>query len=87
MPEAVIVATARSPDRARQQGLARRRATRRPRAPPSCAPRCDKVPQLDPAEVEDVIIGCAQPAGEQGYNLGRVVAILAGLRRRARAPR
>ena len=38
-----------------------------------------KVPALDPREVEDVIWGTAQPAGEGGYNLGRVVAILAGL--------
>ena len=40
-----------------------------------------KVPALDPAEVEDVIWGCAQPAGEAGYNMARVVAILAGLDR------
>jgi acetyl-CoA C-acetyltransferase len=38
-----------------------------------------KVPSLDPREVEDVILGCAQPAGESGYNLGRVVSLLAGL--------
>jgi len=38
-----------------------------------------KVPSLDPAEVEDVIWGCAQPAGEAGFNLARVTAILAGL--------
>ena len=38
-----------------------------------------KVPSLDPREVEDVIWGTAQPAGEGGYNLGRVVAILSGL--------
>ena len=38
-----------------------------------------KVPALDPGEVEDVLWGCAQPAGEAGYNLARVVAILAGL--------
>jgi acetyl-CoA C-acetyltransferase len=38
-----------------------------------------KVPSLDPAEVEDVIWGCAQPAGESGFNLARVTALLAGL--------
>jgi acetyl-CoA C-acetyltransferase len=38
-----------------------------------------KVPELDPAEVEDLILGCGLPGGEQGYNMGRVVAILAGL--------
>jgi acetyl-CoA C-acetyltransferase len=38
-----------------------------------------KVPSLDPAEIEDVIWGCAQPAGESGFNLARVTALLAGL--------
>jgi acetyl-CoA C-acetyltransferase len=38
-----------------------------------------KVPALDRGEVEDVIWGTAQPAGEAGYNLARVVAILAGI--------
>jgi acetyl-CoA C-acetyltransferase len=38
-----------------------------------------KVPALDPGLVEDVLWGCAQPAGEAGYNLARVVAILAGM--------
>jgi acetyl-CoA C-acetyltransferase len=39
----------------------------------------DKVPALDRAMVEDILWGCAQPAGEAGYNLARVVGILAGL--------
>ena len=38
-----------------------------------------KVPALDPREVEDVLLGCAQPAGESGYNLGRAVSVLSGL--------
>jgi acetyl-CoA acyltransferase len=38
-----------------------------------------KTPQLDPAEIEDVVIGCAQPHGAQGQNLARRVAILGGL--------
>ena len=38
-----------------------------------------KVPSLDPALVEDVLLGCAQPAGEQGYNIARVASLLAGL--------
>jgi len=38
------------------------------------------VPQLDPDTVEDIILGCAQPAGEQGYNMARVVSLLAGLK-------
>ena len=38
-----------------------------------------RAPQLDPREVEDVILGCAQPHGAQGSNVARVAAILAGL--------
>jgi acetyl-CoA C-acetyltransferase len=38
-----------------------------------------KVPELDPREVNDVMLGCAQPAGEAGHNLARVVSVLAGL--------
>src|SRR5689334_15993580 len=38
-----------------------------------------RVPQLDPAEVEDVILGCAQPHGPQGQNVARISAMLAGL--------
>jgi acetyl-CoA C-acetyltransferase len=39
----------------------------------------DKVPQLDRAEIEDLICGCGLPGGEQGFNLGRVVSILTRL--------
>src|SRR4029450_4880772 len=38
-----------------------------------------KVPQLDPKEVEDVILGCGQPHGAQGHNIARVSAMRAGL--------
>jgi acetyl-CoA C-acetyltransferase len=38
-----------------------------------------KVPELDPSTVEDLILGNAQPAGEAGYNMARVVALLAGI--------
>ncbi|MBE9046022.1 acetyl-CoA C-acyltransferase [Pleurocapsales cyanobacterium LEGE 10410] len=38
-----------------------------------------KIPNLDPEQIEDVIMGCAFPEGEQGFNLGRVVARGAGL--------
>ncbi|GAX88833.1 acetyl-CoA C-acetyltransferase [Effusibacillus lacus] len=38
-----------------------------------------RTPGLDPAEIEDVIIGCAMPEGEQGTNLARIVAQRAGL--------
>lgn len=38
-----------------------------------------KVPALDPSRVDELIVGCGQPAGEQGYGIGRVVAVLLGL--------
>ena len=78
MPEAVIVATARSPiGRAFKGSLVSLR-------PDDMAAQIvqavlAKVPQLDPTTVEDLILGNGQPAGEAGYNLARVVALLAGL--------
>ena len=38
-----------------------------------------KTPKLDPAEIEDVVLGCAQPHGPQGSNVARIAAIRAGL--------
>jgi acetyl-CoA acyltransferase len=38
-----------------------------------------KTPNLDPAEIEDVVLGCGQPHGAQGQNIGRTAAILSGL--------
>jgi len=38
-----------------------------------------KAPKLDPAEIEDVVLGCGQPHGPQGHNVARVAAMLAGL--------
>ena len=66
------------PDRSGEQGVARRPATRRPRRTIVQAV-LDKVPELDPGEVDDLILGCGQPAGEQGFNVGRSSAMLAGL--------
>ncbi|MBX6769347.1 MAG: acetyl-CoA C-acetyltransferase, partial [Actinomadura rubrobrunea] len=37
-----------------------------------------KVPQLDPDQVDDLLLGCGLPGGEQGYNMARVVAVLLG---------
>jgi acetyl-CoA C-acetyltransferase len=37
-----------------------------------------KVPELDPTEIDDLILGCGLPGGEQGFNLGRVVAVELG---------
>jgi acetyl-CoA C-acetyltransferase len=78
MPEAVIVATARSPiGRAVKGSL----ATLRPDDMSAQIVRAlmAQVPQVSAAEVEDLIMGCGQPAGEAGFNIARVVAVLAGL--------
>jgi acetyl-CoA C-acetyltransferase len=37
------------------------------------------VPELDPHEIDDLMLGCGLPGGESGFNLARVVAVLAGM--------
>src|ERR1700693_2506979 len=39
----------------------------------------ERVPQVDPREIEDVILGCAMPEAEQGGNVARVASLRAGL--------
>ncbi len=79
MPEAVIVATARSPiGRASKGSLVGCRPD--DLAATVVRAALSKVSRLDPGEVQDLILGCGEPAGESGYNLARVVAILAGMR-------
>ena len=39
----------------------------------------DRVPELDPKEIEDVILGCAMPEAEQGMNVARIASLRAGL--------
>ncbi|GGO18105.1 acetyl-CoA C-acetyltransferase [Microbispora bryophytorum] len=78
MPEAVIVATTRSPiGRAFKGSLKDIRpddlTVQMVRA------ALAKVPQLDPKDVDDLMLGCGLPGGEQGHNLGRVVAVMLGL--------
>ncbi|MEU3270250.1 acetyl-CoA C-acetyltransferase [Saccharomonospora sp. NPDC006951] len=78
MPEAVIVAAARSPiGKAYKGSLASVRADDLAVAMVGAA--LERVPSLDPHEVDDVLLGTAQPAGEQGYGLARVVAVTLGL--------
>jgi acetyl-CoA C-acetyltransferase len=77
MPEAVIVATARSPiGRAFKGSL----TTIRPDDLTSqmITAALAKVPELDPADIEDLLLGCGLPGGEQGFNLARVVAVELG---------
>ena len=74
MPEAVIVAAARTPiGRAHKGSLASIRPDDLGTQVVQAA--LAQVPALEPARLDDLMLGCAQPAGEQGYNLGRAVAI------------
>jgi acetyl-CoA C-acetyltransferase len=78
MPEAVIVATSRTPI-----GRAMKGSLKNERPDDLTAFIVDdvlnKVPELDRNLVEDLLLGCGQPAGESGYNLARIVAIQAGM--------
>jgi acetyl-CoA acyltransferase len=78
MPEAVIVSSVRTPVGKAFKGSLR--ATR----PDDLAALAIKealtrVPGLDPKEIDDVILGCAMPEGEQGMNVARIAALRAGL--------
>ncbi len=78
MTEAVIVATARSPiGRAMKGSL----VDLRPDDMSAQIVRAlmAKVPQVSGSDIEDLIMGCGQPAGEAGFNIARVTAILAGI--------
>src|SRR3712207_3902664 len=78
MPEAVIVATARSPiGRAFKGSLKDMRPDDLAAAVVRAA--LDKVPALDPTDIDDLMLGCGLPGGEQGYNMGRVVSVLLGM--------
>ena len=77
MPEAVIVATARSPiGRAGKGSLTSIRPD--DLTAQIVAAALAKVPQLDPAGISDLMLGCGLPGGEQEFNLARVVAVLLG---------
>ncbi|HEX3780727.1 MAG TPA: acetyl-CoA C-acetyltransferase [Pseudonocardiaceae bacterium] len=78
MPEAVIVATARSPiGRAGKGSLVSVRPDDLVSRMVSTA--LAKVPQLDPSQIDDLMLGCGLPGGEQGFNMGRVVSVMLGL--------
>src|SRR5438552_16475063 len=78
MREAVVVASSRTP-------LAKSfRGSFNMTRPDDLAAHCikdvlSKAPRLDSSEIEDVILGCAQPTGPQGTNVARVALIRAGL--------
>src|ERR1700746_860482 len=77
MADAVIVATARAPiGRAFKGSLKDLRPDDLTAAIVRAA--LDKVPQLDPADVDDLMLGCGLPGGEAGFNMARVTAVLLG---------
>ena len=77
MPEAVIVSAARSPiGRANKGSLKDFRPDDLSALIIKAA--LDKVPELDPTTINDLMLGCGLPGGEAGNNMGRVVATLLG---------
>ncbi|MFE2185164.1 acetyl-CoA C-acetyltransferase [Streptomyces sp. NPDC059455] len=78
MPEAVIVSAARSPiGRAFKGSLKDLRPDDLTAEIIQAA--LAKVPELDPREIDDLMLGCGLPGGEQGHNLGRIVAVQMGM--------
>ena len=78
MPEAVLVSAVRTPVGRAPKGAL---ATTRPDdlAATALSGALERVPQLDKAEIDDVILGCAQPEAEQGFNIARFAALRAQL--------
>jgi acetyl-CoA acyltransferase len=78
MPEAVLVSAVRTPVGRAPKGAL---ATTRPDdlAAIALSGALDRIPSLTRAEVDDVILGCAQPEGEQGFNIARFAALRAQL--------
>jgi acetyl-CoA acyltransferase len=78
MQDAVIVSAVRTPIGKAPQGALR---TARPDdlASAAIAAALERAPGLDPAEVEDVILGCAMPEAEQGLNVARIASLRAGI--------
>ena len=78
MPEAVLVSAVRTPVGRAPKGAL---STTRPDdlAATALNGALERVPALDRAEIDDVILGCAQPEGVQGLNIARFAALHAGL--------
>ncbi|WP_046504369.1 acetyl-CoA C-acetyltransferase [Streptomyces odonnellii] len=78
MPEAVIVSAARSPI-----GRAFKGSLKEVRPDDLTATIIQaalaKIPELDPRDIDDLMLGCGLPGGEQGHNLGRIVAVQLGM--------
>src|SRR6056297_1730931 len=77
MPEAVIVAATRSPiGRAYKGSMTEVRPDDLTAAIIQAA--MAQVPELDPSQIDDLLLGCGLPGGEQGFNMARVVTTLLG---------
>src|SRR6476620_11094359 len=77
MPEAVIVSAARSPiGRAFKGSLVDVRLDDLTATIVRTAR--DKIPELDPRDIDDLYLGCGLPGGESGFNMGRIVSVLLG---------
>ena len=78
MREVVLVSSVRTPVGRANKGTLR---STRPDELAAIAIKgaLDRVPQLDPNEIEDVILGCAMPEAEQGMNVARIASLRAGL--------
>ncbi len=78
MKDAVIVSAVRTPvGKAKRGGLATVRTDEMSAA--TIQALLKRTPNLDPSQIEDVVIGCAFPEGEQGLNMARMIALRAGL--------
>src|SRR3977135_3449245 len=78
MREVVVVSSVRTPVGRAFKGTLR--ATRPDElAAVAIKGALDRVPQLDPNEIEDVILGCAMPEAEQGMNVARIASLRAGI--------
>jgi acetyl-CoA C-acetyltransferase len=77
MPEAVIVSAARTPI-----GRANKGSLKDLRPDDLSAfiiqTALDKIPALDPKDIDDLYLGCGLPGGEMGFNMGRIVSVLMG---------
>ena len=78
MPEAVLVSAVRTPVGRAPKGAL---STTRPDdlAAIAITGALDRIPALDKSEIDDVILGCAQPEGEQGWDIARWAVLRAGL--------
>src|ERR1700743_3060195 len=78
MSDVVIVSAVRTPVGRATKGTLR--ATRPDElAAVAIKGALERVPQFDPKEIEDVILGCAMPEAEQGMNVARIASLRAGL--------